>query len=315
MERSHPSDRSGTQRSASPPTPSQPGRRADSRAEFAVGGSRLGLIAGAGHLPVEVVRRLRGEGCELAAIAFEGLTDAALDAALPEGKLRRLRLGRLAAMAEAMDELGIDRVLLLGKVSKTLLFDGSELVEPDEEAIALLARLADRADEPLMGAIAEWLVERGFELASQEAELASMLATRGPLSKRVPQLSELADLAVGRAAVAGLGRAGVGQCVVVKQGCVLALEAIEGTDAAIRRAGELGGAGATVVKAARPGQDRRFDLPAVGPDTIEAMRRAGASALAIEAGSSLIIDAAAVGAAADRAEIAVWGFDASEDAS
>ncbi len=105
-----------------------------------------------------------------------------------------------------------------------------------------------------------------------------------------------------------LGAAGVGQCVVVKQGSVLAVEAIEGTDATIRRAGSLGGPGSTVIKAARPAQDRRFDLPAVGVSTIEAMADAGASALAIEADSTLIIDRKAMTRAADHAEISVWGF-------
>jgi DUF1009 family protein len=138
--------------------------------------------------------------------------------------------------------------------------------------------------------------------------LAPMLAPLGPLSARSPSESELADLAIGRPIVQQLGRLGVGQCVVVKQGSVLAVEAIEGTDSVIARAGELGGSGATVIKASRPGQDRRFDLPAVGVGTISAICASGASGLAIEAGSTLIVDRKKMTEAADRANIAVWGF-------
>ena len=137
-----------------------------------------------------------------------------------------------------------------------------------------------------------------------------MLAPVGPICARSPSETELEDLAVGQSVVADLGRAGIGQCVVVKEGMVLAVEAIEGTDATIRRAGEWGGKGATVIKAARPGQDRRFDLPAIGSGTIETMVVSGATALAIEAGSTLIINKKNMREEADSAGIAVWGFPA-----
>lgn len=273
---------------------------------------RLGLIAGAGTLPVEAARRLRDEGFSIAAVGFEGLTDDALAAELPEAALKRVRLGQLGALASALEALTVERVLLLGKVPKSLVFEGSPLVEPDAEALGLLAGLAERGDEPLMAAIAAWLEGRGFELAAQQAVLESMLASRGPLARREPSAAERADFEVGRQAVSALGRFGIGQSVVVKQRCVLAVEAAEGTDATIRRAGELGGAGATVVKAARPGQDLRFDLPAVGPETLRVMRRAGASCLAVEAEACLLIDAEGIAAEAAESDIACFGFVASE---
>ena len=269
-------------------------------------GRALGLIAGAGALPIEAARLLSRPDIALRAIAFEGLTDSGLSAEVAE--IRWLRLGRLGDMARALREMGVDRLLLVGKVPKELLFDGSGLAEPDAEAIRLLAEERDRGDAALMGAIARWLETQGFELCDQGRILSSMLAPEGVMSARAPSESELSDLAAGRPVVAQLGRIGIGQCVVVKQGSVLAVEAIEGTDATIRRAGELGGSGATVIKTARPGQDRRFDLPAIGPDTIEAIRSCGGSGLAIEAGSTLVIDSEATLTAADRADIAVWGF-------
>ncbi len=267
---------------------------------------RLGLIAGAGALPVEAARLLTREGLELRAIAFEGLTEAGLSAEVREA--RWLRLGRLEEMAAALREMGVHRLLLLGKVPKTLLFGSDGVAEPDEDAIRLLAGSRDRGDAILMGAIAGWLEDRGFELCDQGRMLSSMLAPAGVMSARSPSDLERADLEVGLPVATALGRVGVGQCVVVEQGSVLAVEAIEGTDATIRRAGRLGRGGATVIKRARPGQDRRFDLPAVGVGTIREIEAARGSALAIEAGSTLLIDRAAMMSAADRAGIAVWGF-------
>jgi DUF1009 family protein len=269
-------------------------------------GTALGLIAGAGSLPIEVARLLRGLGYSLFAIGFDGLTDRALEAEVEDA--RWVRLGKLDAMAKAMHELGARRFILIGKVPKALLFENRGIAEPDAEAIRLLAEERDRGDEPLMNAIARWIEGRGFQLCDQGEMLAPMLAAVGPLSARSPSETELADLAIGLPIVQELGRLGIGQCVVVKEGSVLAVEAIEGTDSVIARAGELGGSGATVIKAARPGQDRRFDLPAVGVGTINAICASGASGLAIEAGSTLIVDRKGMTEAADRANIAVWGF-------
>lgn len=269
-------------------------------------GIALGMIAGAGSLPVEAARLLRGQGYLLCVIGFEGLTESVLEEEAEE--TRWVRLGQLDEMAEALHKMGAQRLLLVGQVPKALIFDGRGLVEPDSEAIRLLSEERDRGDEPLMRALARWLEGRGFELCDQGEMLAPMLAPVGPMSLRPPSETELADFEIGWPILHELGRVGVGQCLVVKHGGILAVEAIEGTDAVIRRAGELGGAGATVIKASRPGQDRRFDLPAVGVGTIDAIRASGASGLAIEAGSTLVLDHANMIKAADRANVAVWGF-------
>jgi len=274
-------------------------------------GMALGLIAGAGGLPLEAARLLRGQGHSLFAIAFQGLTDSALEKEVDES--RWLQLGRLEEMADALHEMGTRNLVLIGKVPKALLFQEQTIARPDAEAIRLLSEERDRGDEPLMQAIARWLEGRGFRLCDQGEMLAAMLAPVGLLSARPPSESELSDFAVGWPVVQELGRVGVGQCVVVNHASILAVEAIEGTDAVIRRAGALGGRGATVIKASRPGQDRRFDLPAVGVGTIDAMLEAGASALAIEAGSTLVLDQQNMIEAADRADIAVWGFAADRD--
>jgi len=266
----------------------------------------LGLVAGAGRLPVAAARALRAANRRIVAVGFEGLTEAALESAVDA--MRWLRLGQLEAMAEAFRERGVVRLLLVGKVPKTLLFDGEGLVEPDPQALALIAALRDRADETLLRALADWLAARGFELCPQDGVLQALRVPGGPITRTPPDARALDDLALGRPVLQALGRAGVGQCVVLKQGTILALEAIEGTDATIRRAGRLGGPGATVIKAARPDQDRRFDLPVAGPETIAALVEAGASALALEAGRVLLVEGDEMVAAADRAGIAIWGF-------
>ncbi len=269
-------------------------------------GMVLGLIAGAGALPFEAADLLNAEGYRLSAIAFEGITDTALADVVAE--LRWVHVGQLELMAAAMREMGARRQLLVGKVSKELFFDNPGIARPDGEALRLLAEEKDRGDEGLMASIVRWLERHDFELCDQGELLPGLLASPGPLGAHAPDEMQLADLAVGKPIALELGRLGVGQCVVLKQGSVLAVEAIEGTDAAIARAGELGGRHATVVKASRPGQDRRFDLPAVGLGTIEAMLAAGASGLAIESGSTLLLDRKRMIEVADREKIAIWGF-------
>jgi DUF1009 family protein len=277
------------------------------------GGERmaLGMIAGAGTLPIEAARLLVDRGHRLSAIAFEGLTDPRLGKEVE--MLRWVRLGQLETMAEAMHSMGARRQILVGKVSKELLFENPGLARPDAEAIRLLAEEKDRADEGLMAAIVRWIERRGFQFCDQAEMLAPMLAPMGPLGIHSPTATQLADLDVARPVVRELGRLGVGQCVASKEGSVLAVEAIEGTDAMIARAAEFGGSGVTIIKASRPGQDRRFDLPAVGVGTIEAMCSAGASGLAIEAGSTLIVDGPRMIEVADRERIVVWGFSIEAD--
>lgn len=267
--------------------------------------SCLGLIAGCGSLPGEAARVLRAS-TKIAAIAFEGLTDPALESDVDE--LRWHRLGQLEAAAASLRAMAVEQLLLVGAIPKQVLFDGSGRVEPDRAASALLAGLVGRQDDALFSVLASWLEGQGFAIARQDLLLEKLIVREGPWSSRALTPDEQADLAVGRLALASLGASGIGQCVVVRHGCVVAVEAAEGTDSTIRRAGEVAGPGATVVKGVRVGQDRRFDLPAVGPGTIAAMVEARASCLAVEADATLVLDRTATRALADRAGIACTGF-------
>ncbi len=266
--------------------------------------SVLGLIAGAGALPICAVRLLESLGRPVRVFGFEGLTDQGL---VPPAS--RTRLGQLGATRRLLEEADVGELLIVGGFPKAALLASPELLAPDEEAMALLARGGDWDDDSLQGLIASWLEAASFRVARQDDLLGPLLAGPGPLSQRAASESERADFESGRRAVEVLGHAGIGQCVAIRRGCVLAVEAVEGTDAMIVRAGELAGPGATIVKAARPGQDRRFDLPTIGPDTIASMRRAGATALAVEAGATLVVERARVLAEADAAQIAIWGFE------
>jgi DUF1009 family protein len=270
----------------------------------------LGLIAGAGALPVCAARLLESRDEPFRVFGFEGLTDPDLARAA-----RCTRLGQLGAMRGLLAAAKVAELLIVGRFPKATLLANPELLSPDEEALALLARGGDWDDDGLQGMIADWLEAEHFRVARQDELLAPLLAQTGRLSRRAPSEAERADFEAGRRAVLTLGRAGIGQCVATRRGCVLAVEAVEGTDAMTRRAGALGGSGATIVKAARPGQDRRFDLPTIGPGTIASMRDAGATALAVEAGATLVVDRSRLIAAADAAAIAVWGFEADPGAS
>ncbi|MEZ4333477.1 MAG: UDP-2,3-diacylglucosamine diphosphatase LpxI [Myxococcota bacterium] len=275
--------------------------------------SRLGLIAGRGRLPILAAAAVRAGGVSIRALALEGLADPALAGEVDA--IRWLRVGRLEAAAEALRSMDVKSVLLVGSVPKRLLRDGQGLVELDGTARSLLGRLASQGDDAILRALLLWLEAVGFDVVSQSEALAPLLAPAGVWSQRAPTAGERADVEVGRAALARGAGADGGQCVVVHRARVVAVEAIEGTDDAIRRAGRLVGPGAVVVKAGRPGQDRRIDLPAVGPDTIAVMREVGACCLAVEAGLALILERQSTRAAADRAGIACLGFDAGQGAS
>jgi len=268
---------------------------------------RIALIAGAGEFPRAAAATLVAQGEDVVAIGFNGLTSGDLPGDV--SRMAWLDLGQIVAMALKLREWEVERLLLLGKFSRSLLFSENTILSLDAEASRLLASDSNRSDDGLMERIADWLESQGFELLEQAVALSSLLVPLGVLTNEAPSERARDDLASGWPKLASLGRSGVGQCVVMKQGKVLIAEAIEGTDEMIRSAGELGATGSTLIKAPRAAQDRRFDLPAIGPGTIRAMVDAGMSALAVEAGATLMLDRETCIAEADRAGLAIWGFD------
>jgi UDP-2,3-diacylglucosamine hydrolase len=268
---------------------------------------QLGLIAGNGRFPFLVLEAARAQGYDVTVIAAREETEPALsEAAARQGAaIHWISLGQLGTCVRLLREAGVTRAVMAGQVKHTKIFAGG--IVPDLTLLSLLRHLRTKNTDGLIGAVAGVLREHGIELVDSTALLTPLLARAGVLTRRAPTDDEQADFAFGYLvadAVAGLD---IGQTIVVRDRAVVAVEAMEGTDATIARAGALAGAGVRVIKVAKPQQDMRFDVPVVGVATIRAMREAGATALSIDAGRTLVIEGDPVFTAADEAGIAVVG--------
>ena len=258
---------------------------------------RLGLIAGNGQFPLVVARPARGKGYSIAACAIRGETDPSL-----EGEVEALTWVEFWELEKALDffkSQGIQKAIIAGQVRKERLFKEGAV------RVKLPARVADHA---LLQIIVKALKGIGVQLLDSTYFLSSDLAQKGCFSKREPTEPEWKDIAFGRKIAKRTASFEVGQTVVVKQGVVLALEALEGTDEVIRRGGRLGKEGVVVVKMASPHQDMRFDVPVVGPKTVETLREVHAAVLAVQAGKTLILEKEKVLASANEGSLALVGI-------
>lgn len=285
--------------------------------------SSIGLIAGNGRFPFLLLDAARAQGLRVVVAAIKEETDPEMNerAALePDGvRVHWLSLGELSRLIEMFQREGVTRAVMAGQVKHKQIFSS---IRPDWRLAKLLLNLRTRNTDMLLGAVAKVLEDEGIHLMSSTAYLEPMLAQAGVLTKRAPDEMERADIEYGLKVARGVAGFDLGQTVVIAAGACVAVEAMEGTDATIARAGEifrtLDVAGAeqagstlerrlTVVKVAKPNQDMRFDVPVVGVPTIEAMRAAGATCLCVEAGRTLVFDREAMVAAADVAGIAMVG--------
>jgi DUF1009 family protein len=269
-----------------------------------MGSQRLGLIAGGGRLPLEVAAGARRAGRPVVAIGFHGHTDAALEGGVES--VCWLHPGQVDRAVDALLGAGAREAVMVGKLPKTVLFDRPERLELDASAAALIRSLPDWRDDSILGLVAEHLGSRGIELLGQLDFVPQLIVASGALGSVKPTASAEADIRFGwliAKAIAGLD---IGQTVVVKDGAVLAVEAIEGTDQTIRRAGTLA-AEACVVKVAKPNQDPRFDLPTIGPDTAIALIDARVSTLAFEASQTVVLQREELVEIADRHGLALLG--------
>ena len=267
----------------------------------------LGLIAGNGRFPCLVLEAAHAQGRPVTVVAIKDEAEPALVAAAEArgATLHWVSLGQLGKVISVLKAASITEAVMAGQVKHVKIF--SDFM-PDLTLLSVIRKLTSKNTDSLIAAVADVMQEKGIGLLDSTAFLSPLLAPAGVLTRRAPDEREQADLAFGYAqadAVAGLD---IGQTIVVKDRAVVAVEAMEGTDATIARAGQLAGAGAVVVKVAKPKQDMRFDVPVVGVPTIAAMRAAGATTLSVDAGKTLLIDGpAALVAAADEAGIAVVG--------
>lgn len=249
----------------------------------------LGLIAGKGRLPALFIGEATARGFEVAAVTFDKESLDALSPLTPN--IRMVGLGQAGALIKAFKEAGAEEITMLGKVDKRALFENPKF---DLRAVSILKNLDFQNDDAVMAAVVLELEKEGFKVVSQIQYLKDHMPGVGHLAGRKPDGRELADIEFGMRMAKGIAALDIGQTVVVKDRAVVAVEAIDGTDETIERGGRIAGSGAVVCKVSKPGQDSRFDIPAVGPGTVEAMAAHGASALAIEAGKTLVVDIASV---------------------
>lgn len=247
--------------------------------------NRLGLIAGKGVYPRLLAESAKRQGVErLFAVAFKGETDRRIEG--PADEVTWIHLGQLGRMLESLKRSGVTRAVMAGQLTPTHLFR----VRMDREMLSLLKSLSIRNAETIFGAVADRLAARGIRLMPASAFMEDHMPEEGLLSVRAPSERETADIRLGLDVARTTSALDIGQTVVIREGTVLAVEAFEGTDATIRRAGRLAKGGLVVVKVAKPGHDMRFDIPVIGMHTMRVLRRSGAVALAMEAGRAILLE-------------------------
>ena len=271
---------------------------------------KIGLIAGNGKFPFLVLEAARAQGYEVVVAAIREETFPEIES--KGASVHWLSLGELSKLIDTFKQAGVTRAVMAGQVKHKQIFSS---IKPDWRLGKLLLSLGTRNTDSLLGAVAKVLADEGIMLENSTALLEPLLAKTGVLTRRAPSEREQKNIEYGRGVARRLGEYDIGQTVVIAEAACVAVEAMEGTDATIARAGEMmrsleGEASTldralTVVKTAKPAQDMRFDVPVIGVATIEAMKRAGASCLAIDAGRCLLLDGDAVVRAADEAGIAV----------
>lgn len=266
--------------------------------------AKLGIVAGGGELPRRLIDACRAGSRPFFVLGFIGETDPAVLADVPHALIR---LGAAGEGFRRLREAGVEELVLAGGIRRPSVAS----LRPDWRAAKFFARIGYRAlgDDGLLSAVIKEIEAEGFRVVGADTLLGRDLAPLGPLGRHRPDAQAEADIAHGLAVARALGGLDIGQAVVVQQGLVLGVEAIEGTDALLSRCAGLrrAGPGGVLVKVAKPGQERRADLPTIGPRTIAGAAAAQLRGIAVEAGATLIIDRAGVVEAADRAELFLLG--------
>ena len=273
--------------------------------------ARIGLIAGNGKFPFLALQGARDLGHEVTVVAIkeEAFPDLEEVARKAGAALHWVSLGQLGKCIKLLKSAGVTQAVMAGQVRHVKIFSG---IVPDFTLLSVLTRLKARNTDALISAVADVMRDEGIELMNSTIFLAPLLARPGMLSTRAPDDQERADFEFGYRMADAVAALDIGQTIAVKDKAVVAVEAMEGTDEVIARAGHLAGRGVRIVKVAKPGQDMRFDVPVIGLATIQAMRAAGASALSIDAERTLVLDGEHVFKFADEASIAIVGRPVSE---
>ncbi|HAM34345.1 MAG TPA: DUF1009 domain-containing protein [Elusimicrobia bacterium] len=267
----------------------------------------IGLLAGSGRFPLLFAAEAKRMNVPVLALGIKGVTDPALEQVA--GPVTYFALGQISKPIALLKSAGVTRAVMIGKVQHSSLFGG---VRPDLRAIQVLARLKDKRTDTILKAVADEFSKDGIELLSSATFLSHLIVAQGKLSARGPTAQEAADIRLGWAAAKAVAGFDIGQTVVVKDGAVIAVEAMEGTDAAVLRAHDIARShgrktALTVVKVAKPRQDLRFDIPVLGLDSLGVFAAAGVSAVAVEAGTAIIFDKDDFLRRADAQKLAIVG--------
>lgn len=265
--------------------------------------SRVALIAGAGRFPFHVAQEGKRQGYQMVALGIRGWADPTLAAAVDT--YEEVAVGELERLIERLKAHEVRHAIMAGKVTKDVLLRDRHTF--DATAQAVIQQAGDASVNRLLGEIANLLAGAGITLLDSSTFLREQLCPAGTLTRRVPNASETADIEIGFRAARALAALDIGQTVIVKRRVVVAVEGLEGTDAAIQRAYALAGSGLVVVKAASPSQDRRFDLPVIGLETMAVLASSGVTCLAVEAHATLLLDRDALLASANAAGLCLIG--------
>jgi DUF1009 family protein len=266
--------------------------------------SGWGLIAGNGRFPFLVLEAARSQGIDMAVLALR--EEASPEIEQIASRLHWVSLGELSRALELLHQEGVTRAVMAGQVKHKQIFSS---IRPDWRLAKLLFSLPFKNTDSLIGAVARVLKEEGIELVDSTAFLKPLVPDAGVLTRRAPDAHEAADMSYGRTIARAIAALDLGQTVVVRDGACVAIEAMEGTDETIERAARIAaGSPLVVVKVSKPRQDMRFDVPVIGLATVEVMRACGVTALAIDAGRTLLFDRARLIEAADAAGVAIEAF-------
>jgi DUF1009 family protein len=265
---------------------------------------KIGLIAGSGQFPIIFCKRAKANGFRVFVAAYVNETDPKLEGIADN--LEWLHLGQIKRLINFFKKNRITETVMMGGIQKTSLFRD---VKPDMKAISLIAGMRHTHDDGILRAFADYLEKNGIVVRPSTFLLPDLIAKKGCWTRRKPSRVEKADVKLGWNVAKEIGRLDIGQCVVIGGGSVLAVEAIDGTDATIQRGGSLGKGNAVVVKVCKPNQDRRFDVPAVGVQTIQSMHGSGVTLLAVEADKAVVFDKEEMIALADKVGISIVAID------
>lgn len=266
--------------------------------------NKIGIIAGGGQFPLLFARAAKKEGKEIVVAAHKGESWPELDEVADT--IVWVKLGQLGKIIKFFQQERVQEAVLVGTITKTKIFRD---VWPDLKGLSLWNKMHSRQDDAILRAVAGSLEHEGIRVLESTLFLRELLFPKGVLTRKKPSAEQLQDIRFGWQAARAIGNLDIGQCVVVRDRAVLAVEAIEGTDATIARGGSLGREKAVVVKVKKPKQDFRFDLPAIGEKTIETMKSVNAAVLAVEAGHSLLFDGENVIKKADQGGIVIVGIE------